>query len=173
MSQALDNVVAIAHDVAFRRVQAWREDGKMHGSVDDARLLQKLLLLFAAEAADTFGAGFDARSPISRGTMEHFAKALRERAAEIPVEGENLDWRVGKSPASPAAPQAEPPARQWRQGSPPEDPDLLIEVQTTEIYRFRHYKPDGARQMGKPGRWQKLNPYGGFDNAELVAGPWR
>ena len=30
--------------------------------------------------------------------------------------------------------------------------------------RFLPYKPDGRRQMGKRGRWQRMNEYGGWEN---------
>lgn len=41
--------------------------------------------------------------------------------------------------------------------------------------RFLPYKPDGKRQMGKRGRWQTLNEYGGWDNCSdpeyILPGP--
>lgn len=30
--------------------------------------------------------------------------------------------------------------------------------------RWKRYKPQGARQMGRLGRWQRMNEYGGWDN---------
>jgi hypothetical protein len=33
-----------------------------------------------------------------------------------------------------------------------------------ETYRYQPYKPDGVRQMGVPGRWQRLGEYGGWSN---------
>lgn len=34
-----------------------------------------------------------------------------------------------------------------------------------EFYRFLPYKPQGQKQMGKKGRWQRHNGYG-WDNCE-------
>lgn len=33
-------------------------------------------------------------------------------------------------------------------------------IVTSRIVRYLPYKPDGARQMRKPGRWQEFNGYG-------------
>ena len=32
--------------------------------------------------------------------------------------------------------------------------------------RWKPYKPQGAKQTGRPGRWQELNEYGGWENCE-------
>lgn len=39
-------------------------------------------------------------------------------------------------------------------------------------YRYKLYKPDGVRQMGVPGRWQKMNEYGGWLNSLEPKGEW-
>lgn len=33
-----------------------------------------------------------------------------------------------------------------------------------ELYRFQPYKPEGQKQMGQPGRWQRFNGFG-WENA--------
>lgn len=44
---------------------------------------------------------------------------------------------------------------------------------TTWTYKWSPYKPDGRRQMGKLGRWQRAGEYGGWENAELPdTGEW-
>jgi hypothetical protein len=66
---------------------------------------------------------------------------------------------------------AELPEAGWRPTSEaPERSGMTIYVRSIEVYRFHPYKPDGQRQMGRPGRWQKLNDYGGWDVADLPSG---
>lgn len=60
----------------------------------------------------------------------------------------DLDWR----------PISEAPAKAG----------TYINVRSTTTYRYQPYKPDGARQMGRRGRWQKVqSEYGGWANADL------
>lgn len=40
-----------------------------------------------------------------------------------------------------------------------------------ETYRWKRYKPQGARQMGKPGRWQKMVWSGDYFRWENCAEP--
>lgn len=65
----------------------------------------------------------------------------------------------------------------WSSETPPELPGNYIDVRSTEIttYRWWPYKPDGARQMGKKGRWQRARgEYGGWENAVPPKGAqWR
>ena len=61
----------------------------------------------------------------------------------------------------------------WSTDAPPMRRDAWIEVRGVDVYRWLPYKPDGARQMKKAGRWQKHDGYG-FTNAELPEGAeWR
>jgi hypothetical protein len=53
-----------------------------------------------------------------------------------------------------------------------EQPGLWIEVRTSDIFRWTPYRR-GHVENGKTGRWQKLNEYGGFDNAGLPNTCWR
>lgn len=50
--------------------------------------------------------------------------------------------------------------------SAPAKPGDYIEVRSVTVYRWLPYKPDGARQMKKKGRWQAHDGYG-FTNEEL------
>lgn len=65
-------------------------------------------------------------------------------------------------------------ASQWRPietGS--DEPEYrYIDVRHVTGYRWVPYKPDGRRQMKKPGRWQRATEYG-WENDELPEGEWR
>ncbi|XHB99371.1 hypothetical protein ABWH97_00025 [Nitratireductor sp. ac15] len=39
---------------------------------------------------------------------------------------------------------------------------FTVEKVVHETYRWHPYKPQGAKQMGKPGRWQKMVWHGDF-----------
>lgn len=61
----------------------------------------------------------------------------------------------------------------WSTDAPPMRRDGWIEVRSVNLYRWCPYKPDGARQMRKAGRWQKHTGHA-FENAELPEGAeWR
>jgi hypothetical protein len=50
-----------------------------------------------------------------------------------------------------------------------------INVRTVAVttYRWKPYKPDGARQMGAKGRWQRARDPDGWENARLPPdGEW-
>ena len=52
---------------------------------------------------------------------------------------------------------------------------MHINVRTVSIttYRWKPYKPDGARQMGVKGRWQRARDPDGWENARLpMDGEW-
>lgn len=62
----------------------------------------------------------------------------------------------------------------WTEGEPP-PPDRLAMyyVRMIEVFRWLPYRPDGARQMRRSGRWQKHQGYG-FENHEWPDGvQWR
>jgi hypothetical protein len=60
-------------------------------------------------------------------------------------------------------------ASEWRPVS--EAPQVAghIIVRLVTTYRWLPYKPDGRRQMGRPGRWQAATEYG-WTNAKLLEG---
>jgi hypothetical protein len=51
----------------------------------------------------------------------------------------------------------------------PQQPGTYVDVRTTTTYRWLAYKPDGARQMKAPGRWQRATEHG-WENAPLPNG---
>lgn len=69
---------------------------------------------------------------------------------------------------------AEPDPRTWH---PTADlkPGTAITVDvcwtTTNTFRWKPYKPSGARQMQAKGRWQRATEYG-WVNAPLPDGEW-
>ncbi len=73
------------------------------------------------------------------------------------------------------------PAPEWRdlaelRGSTPKMGETpMVDVRTTVTYRWLPYKPDGARQTGRTGRWQRaVGEYGGWENAPLPeCGDWK
>lgn len=71
---------------------------------------------------------------------------------------------------SASAPSDQADANGWRPTSEaPTAPGTYINVRSVVCYRWLAYKPDGARQMGKPGRWQRATEYG-WENATLPDG---
>ena len=59
------------------------------------------------------------------------------------------------------------------------NPDLQHAPEVTEGYmhsftavKWVPYKPNGARQMNRKGRWKALNEYGGWENCETPAEVW-
>ena len=86
----------------------------------------------------------------------------------IPDHGQAPCGERGQSSAEQAAALAE-----WSTNAPPRKPGTYISVRAIETYRWLPYKPDGARQMLRKGRWQKFDGYG-FTNAEPPEGAeWR
>lgn len=67
--------------------------------------------------------------------------------------------------------------RRWRPISEAPVDGTWIEVrQEPDLYRWLAYKPDGARQMKKAGRWQRCvwrGDYFKWENAELPETGWR
>lgn len=47
-----------------------------------------------------------------------------------------------------------------------------LRIRTCEVMRWLAYKPDGARQMKKAGRWQKHDGFG-WANCPDPSGPWQ
>lgn len=48
-----------------------------------------------------------------------------------------------------------------------------VRVTTVTTYRWKPYKPDGARQMRAKGRWQRARDPDGWENAKLPPdGEW-
>ena len=70
--------------------------------------------------------------------------------------------------------QSDRPLREaWRPTTEaPEIPGTYINVRTVNTYRWLAYKADGARQMGKSGRWQRATEHG-WENAALPEGGWQ
>lgn len=62
----------------------------------------------------------------------------------------------------------------WTEGEPPTPERMeMFYVRAIEVYRWLPYKPDGARQMRRSGRWQKHQGYG-FENHDWPDGAqWR
>lgn len=64
----------------------------------------------------------------------------------------------------------------WRPTSDLKPTDTMyinVRVTTVTTYRWKPYKPDGARQMGVKGRWQRVREHGGWENAKLpMDGEW-
>ena len=58
----------------------------------------------------------------------------------------------------------------WRPISEAEAKPGYINVRSVTTYRWLPYKPDGARQTKKAGRWQVCGEYGGWTNADLPEG---
>lgn len=54
----------------------------------------------------------------------------------------------------------------WRNEEPPTDGTVIYGV-SYGPYKYKHYKPNSQeRKRGKLGRWQAMNEYGGWNNAE-------
>jgi hypothetical protein len=53
----------------------------------------------------------------------------------------------------------------------PETPGTYIVVRSQHGYRWLAYKPDGRRQMGQLGRWQRATGYG-WENCDKPNGEW-
>ena len=56
---------------------------------------------------------------------------------------------------------------------PKDGSSFTTRFEVTETYRWKKYKPDGARQMGKPGRWQRMvwkGEYYTWENCEEPEG---
>lgn len=50
---------------------------------------------------------------------------------------------------------------------------VYIDVREVTTYRWKPYKPDGARQMRATGRWQRtVGEYGKWENCSQPAGEW-
>ena len=88
MSQAMDNILAAAGDVARQQIDAW--EGRPRQAD-----LRKLLLTFAADAAITFAEGFDRSRFADRQVADAFAayaaelvkRAVPPKAHTVPVDG--------------------------------------------------------------------------------------
>jgi hypothetical protein len=69
-----------------------------------------------------------------------------------------------------------PAETEWRPTSELRPTDTMyvnVRVTTVTTYRWKPYKPDGARQMGVKGRWQRAREYDGWENAKLPPdGEW-
>lgn len=60
---------------------------------------------------------------------------------------------------------------EWSTDKPPEVAGQYINVRTVTTFRWLPYKPDGARQMKKAGRWQQVrSEHGGWENADFPEG---
>lgn len=90
MTASTDNIVAIAGDVARSLITAWEEDGRLRKYQTSQAELQKLLLMFVAEACDTELCGYgDAaqggRSLHAIGALERLSESLTKAADQIPA----------------------------------------------------------------------------------------
>lgn len=68
--------------------------------------------------------------------------------------------------------EAAPTPKEWKPLADGEPDGLRVPhilVRHDEMYRYLRYRPDGVRQMKKPGRWQKFNGHG-WDNAAFPEG---
>jgi hypothetical protein len=57
---------------------------------------------------------------------------------------------------------------EWRTDKPPEDGTMVLVPQS---WRYVFYKPDGRRQMGTKGRWQRATDYG-WENTGCAPEIW-
>lgn len=61
----------------------------------------------------------------------------------------------------------------WQDISTAPKSGQIINVRSVTSYKWTPYKPDGRRQMGVAGRWQRAGSYAGWDNATLPErGEW-
>lgn len=147
--------------------------GKMHaiivaelgeGAVVAARILGTLPSLSLADVGRLVRAGY----------MLGRSEGLQPPVVEIDEEVFS-SLGASKAPSCVSAGVAETPSGGWLdiaiQG-PPDAPGNYVNVRSVLTYRYLAYKPDGARQMKKLGRWQRATEHG-WENADLPAhGEW-
>lgn len=76
-------------------------------------------------------------------------------------------------PPSSSPPQATNSEVEWNDISTAPKSGQIINVRSVTSYKWTPYKPDGRRQMGVAGRWQRAGSYAGWDNANLPEnGEW-
>jgi len=52
----------------------------------------------------------------------------------------------------------------------PKDGKMFYVRRLCGPYRWKKYKPEGAKQMKAEGRWQESNEYGGWENCDEPTG---
>ena len=96
--------------------------------------------------------------------------AVRDELASLPRDASDGERAAAAIMVMTADAPSQPDG--WRPTSEaPEAPGTYINVRwsLTATFRWLAYKPDGARQMGRKGRWQRATEHG-FVNEHLPEG---